>query len=110
MAQLAAVLAAVADEMQELAGLAEALQDGIGSLPIAFDDLAMEQIQALDMMTQRLSGLAGFLAGLASTIPDKVQAGIGDALQAMPLADMQSRLASRPVAAAEAGALELFGP
>lgn len=83
--------AAVVDEVRGLAALAAALQDGIGDLPMVFDERAMEQMQALDLITQRLAGLADFLEALNG-------AGLEAALRTVPLADMRARLAGTPAA------------
>jgi hypothetical protein len=102
---LPAVLRAVRCEMTSLGGQAQHLQDRLS--PIARTEQG-EALQALDLLTQRLFGLAHFLDTLIPILPDHTL-DLAAALGVMTLSDQMRRLAGLPAhPAATAGGLELF--
>jgi hypothetical protein len=107
------VLDAVAREMAALAREAERLQALTGALMRnGADAAAIEDAQALDSLTQTLSGLAALLARLGQDAPEGWRLDIAPALAALTLSDMAARI-GHPVAAssqavAPTGDCELF--
>ena len=100
-ADLTTVLLAGADELVELAAVA----DGLGAVGVA----DIERWQALDRLSQHLAGIASFLTGLADAVPP-VALDLSEALGALKTAALADRLAGRyRVADDDPGALELFG-
>jgi hypothetical protein len=104
-ADLLPVLQAVSLELTALGHMGTALQSVL-SAPLP----RSEDVQALDVFTQRLFVLADFLSALAATVPPGSRCDLGRALAGVNLADVAGRLRAdteRPAAAA--GELELFG-
>ncbi len=100
-ADLTTVLLAGADELVELAAVA----DGLGTLGVA----DIERWQALDRLSQHLAGIASFLTDLADAVP-QVTLDLSEALGALKTAALADRLAGRyRDADDDPGALELFG-
>ena len=99
---LPAVLQAAAAELAQLACMAE----GLGICPMA----NAEQWQSLDRMSQHLGELSTFLSAISVAIPD-LRPDLGDALAAIRLGKLASRLAADPAGYEEedSGELELFG-
>ncbi len=122
-AELPAILGAVSRELSALGDMGADLQSVLSPLAHAHGNLRQlsgevghvpgsEEIQALDLFTQRLFVLADFLTALAPTVSPGSRAGLRRALSAVSLSDVARRLGS--VAAVEempvdTGALELFG-
>ena len=110
---LAQVLRAVALEMAALAQEAERLQALAGALMRdAADAAAVEDAQALDALTQRLSALAGFLARIGEDAPEDWRLDIAPALAGVTLSDLAARIghpvATSSQAVAPTGECELF--
>ena len=102
---LPAVLRAVRCEMTSLGGQAQHLQDRLS--PIARTEQG-EALQALDLLTQRLFGLADFLDRLIPALPDQAL-DLAPALDVMTLSDQVRRLAGLPAQPTPSpGGLELF--
>jgi hypothetical protein len=102
---LPAVLRAVRCEMTSLGDQAQHLQDRLS--PIARTEQG-EALQALDLLTQRLFGLAHFFDALIPALPDTAL-DLAAALDGMTLSDQMRRLAGlSPHPAELAGGLELF--
>jgi len=88
------ILRRTADEAADLARLSDGLQGMVARLVSEGANLrVLEDAQAADLLTQRLSGLAAILRGLARVASPDVSADIGAALAALPLADQARRLA-----------------
>jgi hypothetical protein len=110
---MAQVLQAVALEMAAAAQEAERLQALTGALMRGgADAAAVEDAQALDALTQRLSALAGLLARLGQDAPEDWRLDIAPALAGVTLSDLAARIGN-PVAApsqavAPTGECELF--
>jgi hypothetical protein len=113
--ELPAILGAVSRELVALGDMGADLQSVLSPLAQAHGNLRQppgsEEIQALDLFTQRLFVLADFLTALAPTVSPGSRADLRQALGAVSLSDVARRLGS---AAAEeipvdTGALELFG-
>ncbi len=100
LASLTTVLLAGADELSELAGVA----DQLGTAGIA----DIERLQSLDRLSQHLDGLATFLTGLADILPD-VRLDVSGALAAVKTGALANRLASKDRDSVDPGAMELFG-
>jgi methionine synthase I (cobalamin-dependent) len=110
---MAQVLQAMAREMAALAQEAERLQALTGALVGGGADAALiEDAQALDALTQRLSALAGLLARIGQDAPAGWRLDIAPALAGVTLSDLAARI-GHPVAApsqavAPTGDCELF--
>lgn len=98
---ISAALHASAQELTDLAVVADRLV-GAGVAEV-------ERWQALDRLSQHLSGLAVFLAGVATATPGLRQ-DVTAALNPLTNLSLVSRLLSLQQTDAEAGALELFQP
>lgn len=117
-AELEPVLHAVSRELASLGDMGTGLQAVLSSLAQAHVRMtgeehapASEDIQALDLFTQRLFVLAEFLTALAPTVTLGAQADLSQALAVVSLSDVARRLgAEGPLeAVADTGAFELFG-
>jgi hypothetical protein len=110
---MAQVLQAMAGEMAALAQEAERLQALTGALiGDGADAAVIEDAQALDALTQRLSALAGLLARFGNDVPVGWRLDIAPALTGVNLSDLAARI-GHPVAApsqavAPTGDCELF--
>ena len=114
-ASMSSILRAVGSEIGELGRVADRLQDTIGSLVEQAgcrEIRTVEDLQALDLIVQRLSGLRDFLDALAPSLPDGWRADPADAARAVLLSDLARRLRGIAAPAAlleeDAGALDLF--
>lgn len=123
-AALPPVLHAVSRELLALGDMGAGLQAAFSSLTLAHARMtgeehapSCEDIQALDLFTQRLFVLAEFLTALAPTVTPGSEADLSHALSAVNLADVARRLGTEEGGAAEEGAepetdpgdFELFG-
>jgi hypothetical protein len=118
-AELLPILQAVSRELTSLGDMGSVLQTVLGSLATAQAHLSgaphapgSEDIQALDVVTQRLFVLADFLNALAPTVTPGSRGDLGRALEGVNLADVAQRLGADGPASGEtvqAGELELFG-
>jgi hypothetical protein len=113
---IAEPLRLAAMEATDLAGLADRLQDIISSLSANGggrpDPGLLIEAQAADLMSQRLMGLAGFLAALADAAPAEASIDIHEAVMDLTLAEQARRLGGRgwaPTTPVDAGDLMLFG-
>jgi len=118
-ADLSPILQAVSRELTALGDMGSVLQSVLSALATAHARLSgephvpgSEDIQALDLFTQRLFVLADFLDALAPTVTPGSQGDLGRALEGVNLADVAKRLGAdapdmdEPV---HTGELELFG-
>ena len=113
------ILQAVSRESASLGDMGSALQSVLSSLASAHARLsgekhapASEDIQALDLFTQRLFVLADFLNTLAPTVTPGSQGDLTLALEVVNLGDVARRLGAQAVddgGARDTGDLELFG-
>jgi enamine deaminase RidA (YjgF/YER057c/UK114 family) len=122
-AELPAILGAVSRELSALGDMGADLQSVLSPLAHAHGNLRQlsgevghvpgsEEIQALDLFTQRLFVLADFLTALASTVSPGSRADLRRALSVVSLSDVARRLGSLAATeemAVDTGALELFG-
>lgn len=89
--RLSCVLDGVAYELDRLQTQALRLQDVCnGPDP---DPAMVQELQALDLMTQTLSALAQFVWGLIDQMPDDIELDLSLLLRAVPLHDLSGRLA-----------------
>jgi hypothetical protein len=99
-------------ETTELARLADGLQGVIGLLCARVPELPAElmaECQAADLLSQRISGLAMFLALVAAGAPDHIRVELNAVAQALPLGDQARRLCgAEGSSAASPGELEVF--
>ena len=117
-ADLLPILQAVSRELTSLGDMGAVLQGVLSSLASAHARLsgekhapASEDIQALDLFTQRLFVLAEFLTALAPTVTPDSRGDLTRALEVVNLADVARRLGAQgtdPVAAPSTGELELW--
>jgi hypothetical protein len=90
---IAQVLETMAREMAALAREAERLQALTGALIGDGADAALiEDAQALDALTQRLSAMAGLLARIGGDAPAGWRLDIAPALAGVTLSDMAARI------------------
>ena len=113
--ELGRILRAVGEEVADLGKMACGLQESLSPSEFGpgWGRAALDRLQALDILTQRLDGIAGFLHALAPTLPADWLCDATRAAEAMTLADLARRLTcanpntlSEPSGAA--GELELF--
>ena len=103
---LADVLYAAARESSDLGALACTLQDTLSPLHAT----AGAGLQALDDMTQRLAGMANFLAALASGVPADWACDASTAGEVVSLSSLASRLTCERIdkERPNTGTLDLF--
>ncbi len=105
---LSQALPACAGGLAAWAGRCEAAQAGLA--PALQNGAAIEEAQALDLMTQSLAAVADYLSALAAGLPADWRIDATPAAAIVPLAELARRLAGdgrdRPP---EAGELDLFG-
>lgn len=90
--RLSCVLDGVAYELDRLQTQALRLQDVCnGPNP---DPAMVQELQALDLMTQSLAALAQFVWGLIDQLPDDIDLDLSVLLRAVPLHDLAGRLAA----------------
>ena len=109
---LRAVCREVADAGQAACDL-QATLSGFAPVP-GQQDRAIEALQALDLLTQRLGGVAAFLDALTPTLPTRWTCNAAAAARVVTLSDLAHRLGRpqdecRHAEKEDAGALELFG-
>jgi len=105
---LARTLGACADELAALAALCEQLQTDLSPALQTLD--AVEDAQALDLLTQSLGSIADYLIELSSSLPADWVIDPRSAAARVSLAEMARRLAGAQAhAPSESGELELFG-
>ena len=108
------MLLAVGREAADLQRDALALQDGLSSwLRVSgTGNTARIELQALDLLSQRLRGLADFLGALAPTLPGDWRCNAQAAAALVTVSDLRNRLCvpedGQRAPAVEAGACELF--
>src|SRR6185369_10020379 len=101
-------LGACAGELAALADLCEALQAGLA--PALQSGAAIEEAQALDILTQSLSAVADYLHALADGVPKYWTLDCRPAAATVQLADLARRLAGGALLPAqESGEVEMFG-
>lgn len=106
---LPTIIATIGDELRTLGVLAADLQDGLAHVSMEHDPGSMEQLQSLDLLTQRLAGLAKFMADVAVCVPADCHPDLTTAIGEITLTHLQHRLSAVPVPnGADAGLLELF--
>lgn len=114
-ASIAEILRAVRREVADAGQSACDLQTTLSGVAQALgqQDRAVEAFQALDLLTQRLQGVAAFLDALAPTLPICWVGDAAAAAQAVTMSDLARRLA-RPLddlhhaKSEDAGAFEFF--
>ncbi|HZZ33728.1 MAG TPA: hypothetical protein VFE10_17230 [Phenylobacterium sp.] len=110
---LAEPLQMAAIELADLARLSDRLQSSILRLTVGLGPLDAEfvtEVQAVDLLSQRLEGMAAFLRSLAASTPCDATTDVHAAVMGLTLADQARRL-SGPHEACEAeviGELQLF--
>ena len=110
------ILQAVSRELTSLGDLGSSLQTVLSSLATAHSRLAgdgpgSEDIQAMDVFTQRLFVLADFLNALAPTVTPGSTGDLDRALEGVNLADVARRLGAdtKEEPPSVTGELELWG-
>jgi hypothetical protein len=90
--RLSCVLDALGYELERLHNQALRLQDVCnGPEP---DPVMVQELQALDLMTQSLSALSHFVHGLIDQLPDDIDLDLTALLGDVPLHDLAGRLAA----------------
>ena len=113
--RLAAILEAVGQEVARLGQVASDLQEVLSPLACAFgkDGQTAEDIQALDLLSQHLCGVADFLGALVPTLPIEWTADAAAAARTLTLSSLAQRLSCppcdfHPAEGEVVGALDLF--
>lgn len=111
---LAEPLRLAAIELADLARLSDRLQQSIARLTAKLgppDAGFLTEVQAVDLLSQRLDGMAAFLRVLAAGAPEDVTADVHAAVMGLTLAEQARRLSGphEPTEAAAHGELQLFG-
>lgn len=92
------VLDRLAEELADLAGLLDRFETEVGPRILeaaSRDPNLVRQLQSLDQIGQRVTGLVAFLAALAPTAARRCHLDPGPAAEAVTLADMATRLGFR---------------
>ncbi len=100
---LPAVLEAVSHELSQAAALAGQLQD-----TLHLGTTATQDMQALDLLTQTLSGLDSFIQALACMAP-MVTVPLERLTSGLALSGLATRLGGGTAEPVDHGAMELFG-
>jgi hypothetical protein len=115
---LAEPLQLAAIELADLARLSDRLQKSVARLTADLgppDAAFLTDVQAMDLLSQRLDGMAAFLRVLAASAPTHVKTDVHAAVMGLTLAEQARRLSgaqaepAEPAEAAEVGELQLFG-
>jgi hypothetical protein len=115
---LAEPLRLAAIELADLAQLSDQLQRAIGRLTEsqgAPDADFLTEVQAADLLSQRLEGMAAFLRVIAASAPENVTTDVYAAVMNLTLAEQARRLSGPPAEHApkpspqNCGELQLFG-
>jgi hypothetical protein len=105
-------LAAV--ELADLARLSDRLQQSVARLTADLgppDSGFLTEVQAIDLLSQRLDGMAAFLRVLAASAPTNVMTDVHAAVMGLTLAEQARRLSGahpQPAEPADDGELQLF--
>lgn len=97
--RLADVLGLIAEEMAELARLADALDAAIAGLAsrlVVKDARTLADCQAADLFAQRLTGAADFVASLGASVSADARVDLTEAIQRLGLGDQARRFAGSP--------------
>lgn len=113
MRPLAEPLGLAAIELADLARLSCGLQSSIARLTANLgppDSGFLTEVQAVDLLSQRLEGMAAFLRVLAASAPINVTTDVHAAVMGLTLAEQARRLsgAHAPTADVAGGELQLF--
>lgn len=108
LAPLGDVLEAASAQMEDLAARCCRLQDALG--PFLVHGVPLEA-QTLDLITQRLAGMAVFLGELSARLSPDIKVNAAAAAGPVPLSDLATLLSLEPLlpSQASAGELDLFG-
>jgi hypothetical protein len=110
---LPVLLARVAEELGALGGLAEDLQAAVGELARSAmaDAAAVEDVQQMDALAQRLQALSAFTGRISGAAPASWRVDAGPAIAAVPLSALAARLAGVEPAGDDepSGDLDFFG-
>ncbi len=109
---LPVLLARVAEELGQLGGLAENLQAAAGELArsASADHGAMEDMQQMDLLAQRLQALSAFTDQIGDAAPAAWRVDATAALAAVPLSSLAAKLAGVQAQPDEGGGdLDFFG-
>ncbi len=87
-------------EIEQLAFSADGLQDVVGGLAARLEgeelSLFINKIQDLDLLVQRLQGLAGFLHTLQDAVPSHWAVDVTSALERLTLGSQAALFGGRP--------------
>lgn len=90
--RMADLIGRMAAEFLDLSSVAELLQ-GLPQRFDHFDSGEVELLQGMDLLAQRLQGLASFSQALAALIPGEWQLDVAPAASLITLSDLQNRMA-----------------
>lgn len=110
--RLGNLLEAFEAELHDLGKLAEAAQTTLSTVlsRAAHDPVCHRDAQVLDLLTQRLFGMSGFLNSLTPTIPENWRVNTAEAVKTVSLGHLVDRLggAAIPGPVPDVGELEMF--
>jgi len=109
---LAEPLGIAAQEVADLAGMADLLQGVVARLAAQAgrpDAELMAEAQAADVLSQRLEGMAAFLRALARAAPEGVTTDVHAAVMDLTVAEQARRLSGPPPEVASQTLLSLSG-
>ncbi|MBV7396540.1 chemotaxis protein [Mameliella sediminis] len=99
-------------ELEGLHSRLERLEHGLDAVIMhsteAFDTKSIGMLQELDMLRQSIGALADYLDQISAETDSRGMVNVSEALTAMPLRDMASRLGGQVKIAASGGHAELF--
>jgi hypothetical protein len=90
--RMADLIDRMAAEFLDLSSVAEALQ-GLPQRFEHFESGEVELLQGMDLLSQRLQGLASFAQALATLVPRDWQLDVAPAAAVITLSDLQNRMA-----------------
>lgn len=90
--RMADLIGRMAAEFLDLSTVAESLQ-GLPHNYNHFDSGEVELLQGMDLLAQRLQGLASFSQALAALVPGEWQLDVAPAASLITLSDLQNRMA-----------------
>lgn len=112
-APLTEILVALGEEFSALGQFTEQFQSTLSPalLRLADDPECHRNVQTLDLLSQRLAALSGYVLTISQSVPQELRINAQAALGNISLADLAYRLRGVPAPqqpALQSGALELF--
>lgn len=110
---LRSILTAIGEEFRELGHFTDSFQLSLSPAVrrLALDPECHRDVQYLDLLSQRLAALSGYILDISAMLPEDLAVDSRNALSSIRLAELQYRLKGAPVPLDQghiSGELELF--